>query len=136
MPTDARIEALVRAFEGCTLPTAEWTHREHLIVALWYLRHHPREEATDRIREGILRLNRSHGNTTGYHETLTLAWSAVIARFLGQQDRGQPLSTLLGKLLEECGDKSYLLRFYSKDALMSDEARRRWVPPDLRPIEP
>src|SRR3954471_10611137 len=103
MRTDAHIEALVRAFERCTLPAAEWTHREHLTVAVWYLLHHPREDATDRIREGILRFNRSHGNATGYHETLTLAWSAVIARFLGEQDHGQPLSTLVGKLLEECG---------------------------------
>ena len=134
MRTDAEIEVLVRAFEGCTLPKAEWTHREHLTVALWYLRHNPREEATSRMREGIQRFNLSHGNTTGYHETITLAWIAVISRFLGENDRGQPLSTLVSGLLERCGDKDYLFRFYSKDVLMSDEARWRWVPPNLRPL--
>ena len=34
------------------------------------------------MREGIRRFNLSHGNTTGYHETITLAWIAVISRFL------------------------------------------------------
>jgi hypothetical protein len=136
MRTDAGIEALVRAFEDCSLAKAEWTHQAHLTVALWYLRHHPGGEATGRIREGIRRFNRSLGNATGYHETITLAWIAVIVRFLGEHDHGQPLSTLFSELLEKCGDKAYLLRFYSEDVLMSDEARRRWMPPDLRPIEP
>jgi GNAT superfamily N-acetyltransferase len=133
MRTDAEIESLVRAFEDCSLPRAGWTHREHLTVALWYLRHHPREEATNRIREGIRRFNLSHGNATGYHETITLAWVAVIARFLGESEREEPLSSLVGALLKECGDKDYLLRFYSEDALLSDAARRSWVAPDLGP---
>jgi hypothetical protein len=59
----------------------------------------------------------------------------VIDRFLAGNDHGQPQSMLVGGLLEECGDKGYLRRFYSKDVLMSDEARRRWVPPDLCPLE-
>jgi hypothetical protein len=45
-----------------------------------------KEEATGRIRQGIRRLNLSHGNATGYHETISLAWVAVIARFLADHD--------------------------------------------------
>jgi hypothetical protein len=135
MRTDAEIEGLVHAFEDCTLPKENWTHREHLTVALWYLRHHPREEATGRIRSGIQRFNLSLGNATGYHETITLAWIAVIHRFLEGHDHGQPLSSLVGALLEECGDKAHLLRFYTEDVLKSDNARRSWVPPDSWPIE-
>jgi hypothetical protein len=133
--TDAEIESLVRAFEDGSLPRAEWTHREHLTVALWYLRRHPRAEATERVREGIRHYNLSHGNTTGYHETITLAWVAVIARFLAGRDRGRPLSSLAEELLGECGEKGYLLRFYSRDVLLSDRARQGWVPPDLEAIE-
>jgi len=87
--------------------------------------------ATGRIREGIRRFDLSHGSTSGYHGTITVARVAVIARFLAEHDQGQPLSRLVGGLLEECGDKGYLLRFYSEDALMSDEARRCWVPAQL-----
>jgi hypothetical protein len=82
------------------------------------------------IRDGIRRFNERHGNPSGYHETMTLAWVAVIDRFLGGRDRGVPLPVLAGELLGECGDRDYLLRFYSRDRLFSDEARGRWVPPD------
>ena len=60
----------------------------------------------------------------------------MIARFLAEHDHGQPSSTLVVQLLEKCGVKGYLLRFYSQDVLMSDEARQDWVPPDLRQLEP
>jgi hypothetical protein len=133
--SDEEIEELVRLFEDATLPRSEWTHGKHLIVALFYLVRLPRAEATIRIREGILRLNHHNGNLTGYHETITLAWIAVIARFLEMRHRSGSLSILTGELLEECGVKDYLLRFYSREVQMSDEARRSWVPPDLRPMD-
>ncbi len=41
-----------------------------------------------------------------------------------------PVSVLAGELLGQCGDKDYLLRFYSRERLFSDEARARWVAPD------
>jgi hypothetical protein len=131
---DARIEDFIRAFEDCSLPRSAWTHRQHLIMALYYLRRYPRDQATLRIRDGIRRYNESHGNTTGYHETITLAWVEVISRFLAGSDRSRPVSSLARSLLDSCGHKDYLLKFYSKDALLSEEARRRLVPPDLGPI--
>jgi hypothetical protein len=132
--TDAEIEALIGAFEDGSLPRSEWTHAGHLIVALGYIRRHGRDRATGLIRDGIRRYNQRHGNPTGYHETITLAWVAVIDRFLGGRDRGVPVSVLAGELLAECGDKDYLLRFYSGGWLFSDEARTGWVPPDLGEI--
>ena len=56
-------------------------------MALWYLRRHNRDEATRLIRDGIQRYNERQGNLTGYHETITLAWVAVIERFLAVRDR-------------------------------------------------
>jgi hypothetical protein len=130
MTTDAEIESFVRSFEDGSLPRSEWTHARHLVMALWYIHRHGRDRATGLIRDGIRRFNERHGNPTGYHETITLAWVAVIDRFLGGRDRGVPLPVLAGGLLGECGDRDYLPRFYSKDRLFSNEARGRWVPPD------
>src|SRR5215218_2173125 len=117
MRTDAEIETLVRGFEDGSLPRAEWTHEAHLTMALWYLRLHPRDEATRLVRDGIRRYNEGQGNATGYHETITLAWIAVIVRFLGEHDRGQPVSDLAAGLLGECRPRDYLLRFYTRDTL-------------------
>jgi hypothetical protein len=100
------------------------------MVALWYLRHHGRDEAIRLIRDGIRRFNASQGNHTGYHETITLAWVGVIERFLSGRERDAPISLLATSLLDQCGEKDYLLRFYSKERLFSDDARARWVSPD------
>ena len=133
--TDADIEGLVRDFESGTLPGAAWDHAAHLSVALWYLRLHPRAEAVGLIRRGILRHNERQGNRDGYHETITLAWAAVVEGFLATHDSGQSLAELAGALVEACGDRGYLSRFYSPEVLRSDGARRTWVPPDRAPIE-
>jgi hypothetical protein len=130
--TSAEIEAFISDFEDCSLPGGAWTHGKHLVVALWYLLHFPREEASRRIREGIQRYNLSRGKTDGYHETITLAWIAVISDFLARQGRERPVADLAQELLATCGQKEYLLRFYSRDRLFADEARRQWVEPDLR----
>jgi hypothetical protein len=132
--TDQEIESLIGRFEGCSLPKTEWTHDKHLVMALWYLRRNNRADATRLIREGILRYNEAHGNHSGYHETITLAWVAVIARFLSGQNPSRPISELATALLEECGDRNHLLRYYSKDRLFSVEARNGWVPPDIEEI--
>jgi hypothetical protein len=134
MITDTEIEAFIREFEKCTLPRSEWTHQRHLLMALWYVWQHGQQAATPLIREGIQRYNHRQGNHTGYHETITLAWISVIDRFLSARNRGTPISALACELLDECGDKHYLLRFYSRERLLSEEARARWLGPDLAEI--
>jgi hypothetical protein len=103
-------------------------------MALWYIRREGRERATVLIRNGIRRYNKAHDNPNGYHETITLAWVAVIDKFLRAQDADTSLGVLAEKLLEQCGDKNYLLQFYSRDRLFSDEARRQGMTPDLAVI--
>ncbi len=90
--------------------------------------------ATTLIRQGIRRYNERQGNLTGYHETITLAWAAVIERFLRRQNRDRTVSSLVAELLAECGDREYLLRFYTR-GLFSDEARVQWVTPDRCAID-
>ncbi|QEH38709.1 hypothetical protein OJF2_73150 [Aquisphaera giovannonii] len=132
--TDDDIGSLLARFEDGTLPRAEWTHGAHLVVALWYLRRHSRDEAMDRVRDGIRRYNERQGNHTGYHETITLAWVEVVDRFLHGRDGKATDASLAASLLDRCGRPDYLLRFYSRDRLFSAEARAGWLPPDLEAI--
>jgi hypothetical protein len=131
---DARPAALVefvQAFETCSLPFSRWTHAAHLTVALWYLTQHPRDEATRLIRCGIQRYNAANGRQKAYHETITLAWIEVISRFLVEQGEIRPMDELVERLIGTCGDADYLLRFYSRERLLSDAARAGWIRPDL-----
>ena len=66
---------------------------------------------------------------------MTVAWIVIIARFLGNEAPDCPLPTLADTLLARCGGKDYLLRFYSRERLMSPEVRATFLQPDLAPIE-
>lgn len=132
---EATIRDLVRAFETCTLPRERWNHAAHLTVALWYLKHYGRPEATRLMREGIQRYNGQIGSRVAYHETITLAWLAIIQRFLQHADRGQPIAELTAAMTAALSNKHMLYFFYSHERLMSEAARHGWLPPDLQPID-
>jgi len=133
------IEKLVYQFEACVLPREEWTHHAHITVALWYLRHHSRPEATQLIRNGIQQYNLSCGvvttETGGYHETITLFYIWAVDKFLNENDKNRPLEELLDEFITQHGHKSYPLEFYSRERLLSREARFGWVEPDLKALE-
>ncbi|MGB9180155.1 MAG: hypothetical protein WCB68_13065 [Pyrinomonadaceae bacterium] len=132
----AEVERLVREFELCRLPRAKWTHHAHLTVALWYLMRHTEAEATVLIRDRIKLYNKACGvettPTSGYHETITLFYIHAISRYLSNANKDCSFTSLLSGLIETCGNKNFPLEYYSRDRLMSWEARTEWVKPDLK----
>ncbi len=135
----AEVLRLVREFDACCLPRAEWTHHAHLVVALCYLVRHEEAEATRRIRVGIWRYNGACGikttKTGGYHETITLFYIRVISKFLSAASLDCTLAALANSLIHACGDKNLPLEYYSRERLMSWEARVGWVEPDRKALE-
>ena len=135
----AEIEHFIAAFENATLPRAEWTHRAHLTMAAWYLARQPVATATPLIRHGILKLNAALGIVSdadhGYHETLTQFYIGLIAHHLHRDGPGASLLDAVNSLLATRGHKELPLEYYSRDRLMSREARAKWVEPDLKPFE-
>ena len=134
------VPGLVARFEDLTLPKAEWTHQAHLTVALWYASRLPWEEALAKVRDGILRLNAAHGvpttPTRGYHETITRFYLRVICDYVAMEEEGpeEDWSVRVARLLARYGDRELPLRYFTKELLMSPEARFGWVEPDLRPL--
>jgi hypothetical protein len=130
--SDVDIAELVRLFESCELPGERWTHRAHLAVAATYLLRYPLSEASDRARTHIQRYNQSRGNRTGYHETITILFMRLVARELATDPPNlhSLVNGLAGRFRID-----WLLAFYSKDRLWSDEARAVFVGPDLRPLD-
>lgn len=94
-------------------------------------------DATQKIRTGIQRYNAAQGivmtPADGYHETLTLLWIALIHQYL-EQRRESDFVTLLNGLLETYANPQLPLQYYSRDRLMSWEARCHWIEPDLQPL--
>jgi len=135
-------EAVAHVGEGLlsrTLPREEWTHEAHLAATTYVLLKHP-EIDLDRELPGIIRgYNESVGgvnsDTEGYHDTITRAYLRGIRLFLEEADATRPIHDLVNELLmSPTGRRDWPLRFWSKERLMSVEARRKWVEPDLRAI--
>ena len=132
--TEEDILRLVEQFEACSIPRNEWKHREHLVVALYYVSKFDLDAATKRMRRGILRLL-EHGfgvdleKEMPYHETLTIFWMNAVHDFWTVR-RDRPLCEIAADMIATL-DKDYPLEFYTREYLFSDDARKRFVAPDL-----
>lgn len=124
------------AFQSGTLAKSDWTHECHLRVAIavFLLLE---ESGCYAMSAGIQRLNQAHGvpltPTGGYHETLTRVWFSLVARAVikvGLNLDSDNLELWL-RAVEPLQDKQLPLRFYSKERIMSWEARIGWLEPDL-----
>ena len=136
------VPELVARFESGTLPREEWTHHAHLTVGLWYASRLPYDEALRAVSDGIRRLNAAHGvpttPTRGYHETITRFYVRVLRKYVTNEEE-KPVGDWplrVARLLARYGDRDLPLRHYTKELLMSPEARFGWVEPDLLPLGP
>jgi hypothetical protein len=132
---EAEIVALADAFLNCTLPKDEWTHAAHFATALWLIARRPDVQPERDMPGMIRRYNESVGGVnddrSGYHETITQASIRAARAFLGEKGKGMPLHEAHAMLMAgPCGDKDWLLAYWSRNRLMSVAARREWVEPD------
>jgi hypothetical protein len=136
---ESQTDRIVAAFCERTLPKAEWTHEAHLRVGLWHLLRYSADDALMLLRERITAYNLACGtantDAAGYHETITRFFVWRIAQFVAAADRRRPIDELAGELIQSVGDVRAPLEYFTPARLMSVEARRGWVEPDLRPLE-
>ena len=127
---------LVEQFEKGVLPKEQWTHDAHFVMAVWYCVGVPLPQAIEKIREGIRKYNVSVGgentDSSGYHETITLFYTMTITRYLVTAGVSTLTDEALAAFLQQPFlGKEYIHQFYSKELLMSAQARRGWVEPDI-----
>ena len=133
---DADIIHIGEGLLACTLPREEWTHEAHLAATIYLLTRRPDIDLDVELPGIIRRYNESVGgvnsDTEGYHETITRAYLLGIRLFLEEADGDEPLHETVNELLlSPMGRRDWPLRFWSKDRLMSVEARRHFIAPDL-----
>jgi hypothetical protein len=127
-------DEFLAAFEGCTLPRADWTHAAHVWMAWLYLTRLPYEIALDHIRNGIRRYNAAVGSD-GYHETLTVAFAIVIHSRLDAGRANDGFAAFRADNPDLFDRRSGLLeRHYDPTRLASAAARQRFVEPDREPL--
>lgn len=119
-------------FESQTLENAAFRHREHVRLTWIYLTGEPPAAVEARLCRALLALATRHGVAQRFHHTLTVAW----VRLIESARRSHP-DTPFDALVDACPgllDKDAPLACYTRDVLYSDEARARWVEPNLSPL--
>ena len=81
--SEEQIEQVVSGFETCATPAADFHHREHLTVAVWYLQTLSPRDTVAKMRSALLRFLDHHGVDPGkYSEDITVFWVDTVARHL------------------------------------------------------
>ena len=83
--SNIEIEQVVRAFETCETGKDDFKHREHLVVAVWYVETLGREAALERMRSALLRfLDHHEVDRKIYSEEITVFYINKIAEKLDE----------------------------------------------------
>lgn len=114
-----------------TLPADQFHHRQHVRVAWLFVRQHGMPEALAEFSAAIKRFADAKGATGLYHETITWAFLLLIAERQARNpaETWQAFEATNPDLLS--WKPSILNRYYSKELLASDLAKRTFLMPDL-----
>ena len=133
--SEDEIDEFLAAFEAGTLPKARWTHAAHLMTGACYVHSLGEAEAIDKMRLCVRRYNEAVGGknteTSGYHETITVAWIKVLARLLRESSSKERHCFAALAVATFEGERGYLQRYYDFDLVNSMEARRTWIAPTI-----
>jgi hypothetical protein len=120
-------EFSLAAFEAGEIEPGCFPHRDHVRMGFELARRAPFTEAADRFSRGLKQLVEKAGTPEKYHDTITVAFMALIAERLGEA-RDQDFETFAAAN-PDLFDAAVLSRWYDKSRLFSPQARRAFVLP-------
>ena len=117
----------LRALETGALDPRKFPHQEHVRLAYGMLERYPFGEAVSRFSRGVKLLAAKAGRPEIYHETITVAFLAVIGerRARARSNNWPEFKANNSDLF----DKRCLGKWYGADQLESDLARRTFCLP-------
>lgn len=127
---EASIDGELLALETGALDPAKFPHPEHVRLGYEMLGRYPFVEALQRFSQGLRLLAAKGGRPEVYHETITVAFLAVIGerRARGGHDSWEDFRNNNDDLLH----KRCLERWYDGEDLRSDVARKTFCLPGPR----
>ena len=120
-------DELIDGFEAATLPS--FPHADHIRLTILYLARHGRAETERKLFEGLQRFAAAKGVPQKFHVTMTIAWLDLVDSARRRHPEAHDPAALV-TICPELLDRDALLRFYTSERLVSDDARERWLPPD------
>jgi hypothetical protein len=121
-------EEFLSALERCELPAEAFTHAAHVRAGYLYLRAGGFDAALARIRAAIRRYAAYLGKADKYHETITVAYLALIQQRLCERGDAGGWAGFCEQN-QDLFERDLLLGHYRRSELESDLARRIFVLP-------
>ncbi len=121
----------LRLFHDGNLSGEEFRHRGHLRLAWLVLSKHSRTKAESIVADEIRRFAIANGSSSRC--TLTRFWVHLVGHAMANAPKARSIDELLARfpfLLE----KGLPFKHWRGETLNSDQARARWVEPDLVPL--
>jgi hypothetical protein len=126
-------EEFLRALESWALPESEFGHHAHVRAGYLYLKKFDFAEALDRIRRSIRAYATHYGKPDRYHETITVAFLALIQQCIFERGDGGGWAAF-AQSNPELLNPELLGQFYDRDVLESKMARRVFLLPHSKPF--
>jgi hypothetical protein len=114
------------ALESCTLLESEFGHAGHIRAAWLYLRTNDFAGALSRMSTTLRRYAAARGKPDRYHETITVAYLALINEHRYLRGDGGDWPTFNAEN-PELLDRRLLTHYYRPETLASPEARRVFI---------
>ncbi len=131
--SEAEIVKVVQGFESCVTGKDNFSHSDHLAVAVWYLRQ-DEEQALNLMRASLHRFLDHYDCRANYHETLTRFWILLVRRTLEVLRPDLDLLDATNAVVNKLNSSRIAFEFYSKEVVESAAAKEGWVEPDLKTL--
>jgi hypothetical protein len=125
--SDAATREELMALETAALDPSKFPHHEHVRLAYGMLERYPFAEALARFSRGVKSLAAKAGRPEMYHETITVAFLAVIGERRARAESNNWSEFKANN--RDLFDKRCLGRWYGAEQLRSDLARRTFCLP-------
>jgi hypothetical protein len=122
----------LQELETCVLPEIDFGHAAHVRAAYLYLREGDFADALPRLQRTIRAYASSLARPDRYHETITVAYLALIQQHMAERGDGGGWDGF-ARDNPELFDRNLLLHFYSRSQLDSGIARRLFLLPARQP---
>ena len=126
-----RVERIFSEFKAATVDPREFDHEAHVLVAWRYLQDDDLLPAIQKYSEALRALTVKLGVAGKYHETITWFYMIAVSERINRKTNADWLEFKAANADLFARKPSLIQRYYSSAQLMSENARRVFVLPDM-----
>ena len=127
-------EQFIRQFEDLTLGKAYFNHLGHLKISWLYLHEFELDIAISLVCKGIQNYATSLGDKQKFNLTITDSLVRIMAKRINDKQNNNWLLFLSENIDLVENSMAVLAQYFTKDRLLSEQAKMTLISPDLKPI--